>query len=231
MPDGRILWSSNRSGPFEIWIAEADGSGARQLTKDGLSAQNPTATPDGKWIIYASGNPAHRGIWKIRPDGSGAVRLVTATVVIPEVSPDGQYVTYLTNRRTPMASVRVATVADGRDVPFSIAVGSQGRGGSFFTTGRTRWMPDGKAIAYIGQNESGHYGVYVQDFIPGRDTDRLSSSARGLRRGHRNRIICVLSGRKMADDGGLGTALEHHDCRGRWRSIAAAAQMMTQPQL
>ena len=170
MPDGRIMWSSNRSGPFEIWIAEADGSGARQLTKDGLSAQNPTATPDGKWIIYASGNPAHRGIWKIRPDGSGAVRLVSATVVIPEVSPDGQYVAYLTNRRTPMASVRVATVADGRDVPFSIAVGSQGRGGSFFTTGRTRWMPDGKAIAYIGQNESGHYGVYVQDFIPGRDT-------------------------------------------------------------
>ena len=170
MPDGRILWSSNRSGPFEIWIAEADGSGARQVTTDGVSAQNPTATPDGKWIIYASGNPAHRGIWKIGPDSSGAVQLVTATIVIPEVSPDGRYVAYLTNRRTPLASVRVATVADGRDVPFSIAVGSQGRGGSFFTTGRTRWMPDGKAIAYIGQNESGHYGVYVQVFIPGRAT-------------------------------------------------------------
>ena len=39
-----------------------------------------------------------------------------------------------------------------------------------FTTGRTRWTPDGKAIAYIGQNESGHFGVFVQDFLPGRDT-------------------------------------------------------------
>ncbi len=170
LPDGKILWSSNRSGVFEIWIAEADGSGARQLTRDGLSAQNPTTTPDGKWIVYASGNPAHRGIWKIRPDGSGATRLVAGTVVIPEVSPDGQYVSYLINRRTPLASIRVATVEDGRDVQFSIAVGSHGRGGSTLTTGRTRWTRDGKGIAYIGQNDSGQYGVYVQDFVPGRDT-------------------------------------------------------------
>jgi Tol biopolymer transport system component len=170
LPDGKILWSSNRSGPFEIWIAEADGSGARQLTKDGFSAQNPTATPDGQWIVYASGNPAHRGVWKIRPDGSGATRLLTATAVTPEVSPDGQYVAYLINRRTPLASVRVATVVDGREVPFSIAVGSHGRGGFILTTGRTRWTRDGKGIAYIGQNESGHYGVYVQDFLPGHDT-------------------------------------------------------------
>ena len=170
LPDGRIVWSSNRSGPFEIWIAEADGSGARQLTRDGLSAQNPTATPDGQWIVYASGNPAHRGIWKVRPDGSGAVKLVTTTAVIPEVSPDGQYVVYLINRRTPRATIRVATVADGRDVPFSIAVGTEGRRGALFTTGRSRWTRDGKAIAYVGQNESGHYGIFVQDFLPGRDT-------------------------------------------------------------
>ena len=114
------------------------------------------------------GNPAHRGVWKIRPDGSGAVRLLTAAAVIPEVSPDGQYVAYLINRRTPSATIRVATVADGRDVPFSIAVGSQRSGG--FTTGRSRWARDGKAIAYIGQNEIGHYGVFVQGFLPGRDT-------------------------------------------------------------
>ncbi len=169
LPDGRLLWSSNRGGRFEIWIGEADGSGARQLTKDGLSAQNPTSTPDGSWVVYSSGNPAHRGIWKIRPDGSGATRIVAGTTVIPEVSPDGRYVAYLINRRTLRATLRVAAVADGREVPFSIAVGRQGRG-SFFTTGRSRWTRDGKAIAFIGQDENGHYGVFVQDFVPGRDT-------------------------------------------------------------
>jgi hypothetical protein len=35
-----------------------------------VDAENPTATPDGQWIIYGSANPAHSGIWKIRADGT-----------------------------------------------------------------------------------------------------------------------------------------------------------------
>jgi len=38
------------------------------------------------------------------------------------------------------------------------------------TLGRARWMPDGKAIAFVGQDESGASGVYAQDFVPGQDT-------------------------------------------------------------
>ena len=39
-----------------------------------------------------------------------------------------------------------------------------------FALGRTRWMPDGKSVAFLGQDEKGEYGVYLQDFIPGKDT-------------------------------------------------------------
>jgi len=182
MPDGRLLWSSNRTGHFEIWIAGADGSGAKQLTRDGVGAQNPTATPDGVWIVYGSGNPAHAGVWKIRPDGSQARRLVAGTIVIPEVSPDGRYVAYVINRRTPLATVRVATVADGRDIPFAIRVGSQGRGGSIFTAGRSRWIPDGKTIAFTGQDQAGLFGVFVQDFVPGEDTTHTRRALVGFDR-------------------------------------------------
>jgi hypothetical protein len=31
-------------------------------------------------------------------------------------------------------------------------------------------MPDGRAIAFVGQDENGVNGVFVQDFVPGRDT-------------------------------------------------------------
>jgi hypothetical protein len=31
-------------------------------------------------------------------------------------------------------------------------------------------MPDGRAIAFIGQDEHGVNGVFVQDFVPGSDT-------------------------------------------------------------
>ena len=36
--------------------------------------------------------------------------------------------------------------------------------------GRSRWMPDGKAIAFVGLDDAGLTGVFVQDFVPGRDT-------------------------------------------------------------
>jgi Tol biopolymer transport system component len=31
-------------------------------------------------------------------------------------------------------------------------------------------MPDGKAIAFVGQDEDGGSGIYLQDFVPGQDT-------------------------------------------------------------
>ena len=57
---------------------------------------------------------------------------------------------------------------DGQAEPFEIAVDAKRR--TTVTLGRARWMPDGKAIAFVGQDESGASGVYVQDFEPGRDT-------------------------------------------------------------
>lgn len=36
--------------------------------------------------------------------------------------------------------------------------------------GRSRWMPDGKAIVFLGQDEKGALGLYIQDFNPERDT-------------------------------------------------------------
>ena len=72
----RLVWSSNRSGNFEIWIADADGSAPRQVTHDGFAAENPTITFDGRWIVYGSTHSKTAGIWKIHTDGTEATSLI-----------------------------------------------------------------------------------------------------------------------------------------------------------
>jgi eukaryotic-like serine/threonine-protein kinase len=164
----KLLWSSGRGGHLEIWIAEADGSGSRKVTNDGMDAQNPTATPRAEWIVYNSGNPSKTGVWKIRADGTAATRLVAGTIGLPEVSPDGQYVSYLTGVQENRETIRVVRLADGAPVPFEISIEIVKPGP--VRIGRSRWMPDGRAIAFVGQDEKGVYGIFAQDFVPGRDT-------------------------------------------------------------
>jgi Tol biopolymer transport system component/predicted Ser/Thr protein kinase len=184
-PDGKhILWSSDRGGNLEVWIANSDGSGARQLSRDGSDAENPTATPDGSWITYASGNPAKNGIWKVRADGSSPVRLIPGSFSNAEVSPDGRFATLLSlDRFKSTTTIRVAELETGRLVPFEIPVPYQvGPEASRILIGRSRWLPDGKAIAWVGEDENGLTGIFAQDFVPGRDTSSTRRKLAGFAR-------------------------------------------------
>jgi hypothetical protein len=53
-------------------------------------------------------------------------------------------------------------------VPFEIQI-ERGKNTNAIL-GRSRWMPDGLGIAFLGQDERGVNGIFVQDFVPGRDT-------------------------------------------------------------
>jgi Tol biopolymer transport system component len=170
-PDGRhILWSSDRGGHLEVWIANSDGSDARQLSADGVDAENPTQTPDGQWVVYWSGNAVKHGIWKIHPDGSGAERLADVDAVGTDVSPDGRYVLYDDQDRSSLRNrVRFVEVESGREVPFSIEV-TYRLASPAIIWARARGSRDGRSIYFLGEDERGLSGIFVQDFAPGKDT-------------------------------------------------------------
>ncbi|HET9316833.1 MAG TPA: hypothetical protein VFQ51_14665, partial [Vicinamibacteria bacterium] len=160
-PDGRLLWTSNRGGRFEVWTAEADGSGPRQLTSDGVDAENPVATPDGRHVLYWSGNPRTRGIVKMRGDGTGATLLLPGNLTLPEVSPDGRHVAFVSDGGGSVTTLRVARVADGALTPLEIRF-PRWSPRTTIDQGRCRWLPDGRGLVYVGREGDGRYAVYLQ---------------------------------------------------------------------
>ena len=61
----------------EIWLMNADGSHHVRLTKNLLQDGQPTWSPDGTWLAFASARP-HPGplhLWEMRPNGKGLHRV------------------------------------------------------------------------------------------------------------------------------------------------------------
>lgn len=64
--DGFLVWESNRTGDWRIWYRRLDGSGLRQLSPDeGGGRQHccPHVSPDGRRVVYLSGQPEARDRW------------------------------------------------------------------------------------------------------------------------------------------------------------------------
>jgi serine/threonine protein kinase len=163
-----IVFSSSRDGHYEIFIADADGGRPRQVTRDGVDAENATMTPDGEWIVYASAHPERLGLWRVSPDGGRSRRLTSGTHYNPEISPDGKRVLYVSSPAPSQNKIRVIDLETGVDQNFEIVCDVLKR--TQVVIGRARWRPDGKAILFLGQDERGVHGIFEQAFEPGKDT-------------------------------------------------------------
>jgi serine/threonine protein kinase/Tol biopolymer transport system component len=76
-PDGsKIAFQSNRSGGSEVWVCNADGSNAVQLTSYGILATGtPRWSPDGKLIAFDSRVGGEANIYTVDPNGGVAHKL------------------------------------------------------------------------------------------------------------------------------------------------------------
>jgi Tol biopolymer transport system component len=101
-PDGsKIAFSSDRSLYGELWVDDAQGRGAVQLTK--LESSNSSSSrwsPDGSWIAFDSRPSGNENIYVVRADGGKPRRITTnsAENVVPSWSGDGKWIYFMSTR-------------------------------------------------------------------------------------------------------------------------------------
>ena len=105
-PDGsQIAFTSDAAGGDNIWIMQADGSDARQLTKESFRLlNNPWWSPDGTYIAarkhFTTGRSLGTGeIWIYHHNGGDGIAVVERPSEAhqkelgePAYSPDGRYI-------------------------------------------------------------------------------------------------------------------------------------------
>jgi len=100
------LLSENLVAPtnMEIWVANADGSNAHQITSFGQANWAPAFLPDSKRIIFASNQEYKRGfpfnLYTINADGSNLQKISrdNGFDAFPMFSPDGKKIVFCSNR-------------------------------------------------------------------------------------------------------------------------------------
>jgi len=100
-PDGsKIAFVSDRTGNYEIWLADADGRNQRQLTDEHGSAGSPRFSPDGKFIVFDSQIADRSEVYIVSANGGAWRRLteIGKNNSLPAWSADGNWIFFLSNR-------------------------------------------------------------------------------------------------------------------------------------
>jgi TolB protein len=143
-PDGtKLAMILSKSGSPELWVANLDGTGLKQLTRTKGAEASPTWSPDSKTICYVSDDPGRPTLFTVSASGGEPSRLKVGGVVHctePDWSPDGRSIAFtrsageFTIYVVPASGGNAEAVAPGEDPSWApnsrTLVFTRGRGGS-----------------------------------------------------------------------------------------------------
>ncbi|XWS15160.1 hypothetical protein CRYUN_Cryun35bG0070500 [Craigia yunnanensis] len=173
-----------------INVEDVDQSNFKRLTIDGKNNAFPSASPDGKWIVFRSGRTGHKNLYimdAIQGETGGIQRLTNGpwTDTMCNWSPDGDWIAFASDRDNPgSGSFELYLIhPNGTDLRRLVKSGSARR------TVHPSFSPDGKYIVFATDyggisaepiSNPHHYQPYGEIFtikLDGFDLKRLTHNS------------------------------------------------------
>jgi serine/threonine protein kinase/Tol biopolymer transport system component len=167
---GKIVYTRRDAKDTHIWMADADGKNARQLTTESTDDYSPVVSPDGKYIVFGSLRSGTARIWKMDLDGKNKIQLTeedpTSGDYNPVITADSKYVIFnksFVGDKQPSTLLKVPI--DGGKSETILAKDG-------FSSFSPQLSPDNKKIIYTAYNiENFEKKLYLAEF----DGDRVGA--------------------------------------------------------
>ena len=159
-----LLIVSKRTGNAEIFLVNAKGQGARNLTKSKAENSYPCWSPDGTKVAFASDRDGAMNIYVMDADGANVNQLTKgdARSKCPTWSPDGKKMLFTRSTGELGCALHIMD-ADGAN--------QKHMGDDIWNPA---WSPDGKKILFTSRRDGG-FRIYVMD-ADGSNVKRLTDN-------------------------------------------------------
>ncbi len=147
LADGRIAYVARSGDELTLWVANSDGSDAKQLAAGMPVIEESRAAPSGKFVVFASSQAGRNHLFRIDSEGSNLRQLTfgDSVEVDADISVDDSRVVYGFANKTPDGyKFRLVSVpsSGGEAVPFGSVECS-----------RPMFSPDGKKLSCISASD------------------------------------------------------------------------------
>jgi eukaryotic-like serine/threonine-protein kinase len=152
-PDGRyLLFAARHKDVAGIWRMDADGGNLRQLVTLQKAQLLVDCSPDSQWIVYVNTMPGQGWrLWKMSIDGGEPVQLTDFLATWPSISPDGKQIACsYSDQGTEGRAANFGLISFDGGPATKIAKQPHS---ATFPNYQFKWMPDGRAVAFLDQRE------------------------------------------------------------------------------
>lgn len=157
-PDGRrIAFTVEDGGNSDIWVMNADGTGAHRLTREPSIDVSPSWSPDGRRIAFVSDRAGTPQLYVMNADGSSPRRLTFKGNYnqTPQWSPRGDQIAFTARDERKVFDVFSVSPESGE---ITRLTQDQGR-----TNEEPAWAPSGRLVVFRTDRAGGAGQLVVAD--------------------------------------------------------------------